>query len=136
MMAIKVSMEKGLEKCYGCGRENPIGFKLIVRQEEGKVKGEFVPGEYHQGWAGVIHGGVICTLLDEVMSYATYFQGIKTITAKMEIRFFQPVIPGQKLFLAGEITRKSRRLVKTFGRVELGDGSVIAESNASLYVTE
>lgn len=129
-------MEDGYEKCYACGKKNPIGLKLAFYQEEGKVKSEFVPDEYHQGWPGVVHGGVICALLDEAMGYITHYQGIKALTAKMEIRFFRPAKAGQKLFLVGEISRKNRKLVNTRSRVELEDGSMVAEATALMYIAD
>jgi len=59
--------------CIVCGKENPIGFKLDFRQEGETVKAEFTPGEFHQGWPEIVHGGVLGLLLDEATVYVPRF---------------------------------------------------------------
>ena len=60
---------KDVPMCFGCGRDNTIGLKLDFHQEGESVRAEFIPGEMYQGWPGVVHGGLICTMLDEVIGY-------------------------------------------------------------------
>jgi len=121
--------------CFACGRDNPVGLKLEFRFEEGKSKAEFVPGKYHQSWNGVFHGGLLALCLDEAFGYVLYFQGIKGMTAKMEMRIRQTIRTGQKIFITGEIRRKTRKLVETYAKAELEDGTLAAEGTASMYVT-
>jgi len=59
--------------CFGCGKDNPIGFKLQFTNNDGVIKGEFIPGEFHQGWPGIIHGGVLFTLLDDALKQGNDF---------------------------------------------------------------
>jgi uncharacterized protein (TIGR00369 family) len=132
-MAIELKFDPHNNPCFGCGPNNPIGLKLKFRQEHGKAKAEFVPGEHHQGWPGLIHGGVICALLDEAMGYVTFNMGLKTLTAKMELRFRQPVRIGQKLILTAKILDHRRNLIRTTGKIELEDGTTIAESTAIMF---
>jgi acyl-coenzyme A thioesterase PaaI-like protein len=120
--------------CFACGRANPIGLKLSFRLEEGKAKAEFVPGLYHQSWDGVFHGGLLALCLDEAFGYALYLQGIKGMTAKMEVRIRQTIRPGQKILLTGEIRRKTRKLIETYAKAELEDGTLAAEGSASMYI--
>jgi acyl-coenzyme A thioesterase PaaI-like protein len=120
--------------CFACGRANPIGLKLVFRQEDGKAKAEFTPGPYHQSWDGVFHGGLLALCLDEAGGYALYFQGIKAMTARMEMRLRKTVRPGEKIFLTGEIRKKTRRLVETYAKVELEDGTLAAEGTATMFI--
>jgi len=122
--------------CFACGPANPIGLKLSFRQEGGQAKAEFVPGPYHQSWEGVFHGGLLALCLDEAFGYALLFQGIKGMTAKMEMRIRQVIRPGQRILLTGEIRRKTRKLVETYAKAELEDGTLAAEATASMYVTD
>ena len=124
----------GYAMCFACGRENPIGLKLHLRKDGGTVKTEFTPGEYHQGWPGIVHGGIINTLLDEAMGYATFFEGLYCVTAKTEVRIRQPVLVGQQLFISSTITRKTRKLVETKGKIALEDGTPVAEGKAIMYI--
>ena len=122
--------------CFACGQSNPLGLKLVFRFEEGKAKAEFTPGPYHQSWNGVFHGGLLALCLDEAFGYVLYFQGIKGMTAKMEMRVRQTIRIGQKIFLTGEVKKKSRKLVETYAKAELEDGTLAAEATASMYVTD
>ena len=121
--------------CFACGRDNPIGLKLAFRFEEGKAKAEFTPGPYHQSWNTIFHGGLLALCLDEAFGYALAFRGIKGLTAKMELRIRQPVRIGQKIFLTGELRKQTRKLIETYAKAELGDGSLAAEATAVMNVT-
>jgi beta-phosphoglucomutase family hydrolase len=125
---------KGVNKCFGCGRENPIGLKLNFRHDGEKAQAEFLPGEFHQGWPGIIHGGIIYTLLDEAMGYAVYPLGVNCLTAKTEVVFKRPAPVGEPLILTGVLTRKTRKLIHTAATLTLKDGTLIAQSSGLMYV--
>jgi acyl-coenzyme A thioesterase PaaI-like protein len=122
--------------CFACGPANPIGLKLIFRYEDGKARSEFIPGPYHQSWDGVFHGGLLALCLDEAFGYALFFLGIKGMTAKMDLRIRRTVRPGEKIFLTGEIRRKTRKIIETYAKAELEDGTLAAEGTASMFVIE
>jgi len=62
-------------RCFGCGGANDAGMKLAFEQDNGKrrIVGRFVLGERYQGGGGMAHGGIIATLLDEVMGKVADF---------------------------------------------------------------
>lgn len=122
--------------CFACGKKNPIGLKLDFRFEEGKAKAEFTPGPYHQSWNGVFHGGLLALCLDEAFGYVLYFQGIKGMTARMDMRIRKTVQTGQKILLTGEVRRKTRKLIETYARAEFQDGTLAAEATATMFVTQ
>jgi len=122
--------------CFACGKQNPIGLKLDFRWEEGKAKAEFIPGLYHESWNGVFHGGLLALCLDEAFGYVLYFQGIKGMTAKMEMRIRKTVSTGQKILLIGEVRRKTRKLIETYAKAEFEDGTLAAEATATMIVTD
>src|SRR5688500_10191072 len=78
--------------CYACGDLNPIGFHLHFGMEDDWAVAPFVATQEHQGYPGFVHGGVVSTLLDEAMGWATYGRGIWAITARMETRF-RAIVP-------------------------------------------
>ena len=122
--------------CFACGKQNPIGLKLEFRFEEGKAKAEFIPGLYHQSWNGIFHGGLLALCLDEASGYVLYFQGIKGMTARMEMRIRKTVPTGQKILLTGEVRRKTRKLIETYAKAEFEDGMLAAEATATMYITD
>jgi len=132
---MEIAAQDKYNLCFACGRENPIGLKLNFRLEEGKAKAEFTPGPFHQSWNGVFHGGLLGLCLDEAFGYVLYLQGIKGMTARMEIRIRKTIRTGQKIFLTGEIKKKTRKLVETYAKAELEDGTLAAEATASMFVT-
>jgi acyl-coenzyme A thioesterase PaaI-like protein len=59
--------------CFVCGIDNPIGLKLrFYTDDEGRCIARFRPKPEHQGFPGQLHGGLICTLLDEPTQIAVY----------------------------------------------------------------
>lgn len=121
-------------KCFGCGSENPIGLKLCFQRDGDKVEAEFTPSELHQGWPGLVHGGILFTLLDEAMGYAFLPRGINGVTARAETAFKRPARVGETLHIVASISKDSRRLVETAATITLGDGTVVAEGKALMYV--
>ncbi len=101
--------------CFACGANNPDGLRLRFEYPEpGRCRTEFVPVCKLQGWQGVLHGGIIATLLDEAFAHAlggaARGAGQAAVTAEMTVRFKKPVRIGHKVIVDG-------RVVKTKGRV-------------------
>jgi uncharacterized protein (TIGR00369 family) len=133
---IAVDMEKEFAKCFGCGQDNPIGLKLRFVKDGKTVKAEFTPGELHQGWSGVLHGGITMTLLDEATSYAALLEGINTVTARLEVRLRRPILIGQPLYITGSIAKRAKRTVETKGAIFLKDGTLGAEANGTQFIID
>jgi HAD superfamily hydrolase (TIGR01509 family) len=121
--------------CFACSPDNPIGLKLKPVQEGEMVTAEFTPGEFHQGWDNVVHGGILYTLLDEVTAYAMLCHGIELgVTAKSEIRFKQVASVNEPIKASAWVTKLTRRLVETKGVLTQADGTVIADGSFLFYV--
>ena len=129
---LNLDLRDGL--CFGCGRNNPVGLKLDFRSNGKVTETEFTPDKFHQGWPGVLHGGIITCLLDEAMSYAAYFAGVRCITAKMEVEIKRPAPIAVTLLITASVTRHTRKLLETEARVCLRDGTLIAVSRAKQFV--
>jgi uncharacterized protein (TIGR00369 family) len=114
--------------CFACGPGNPLGLQLRFERRNDMVLARFIPGVWHGGWAGVVHGGILAALLDEAMAYAVFFTGSKCVTARMEVRYRAAVACGDELCAEARIARDNRRLVDVEGRILRGD-TVVAEAN-------
>ena len=117
------------DKCFVCGTNNPFGLQvdLDISDEGSSVRIECTPPEHLQGWADILHGGILSTLLDEAITYV----GIGTfdqhaVTAQLEVRFRNPAPTGVKLLVCAERTKISKRLVEAKAEVRLSDGTLIA----------
>ena len=131
---IPIDIGKGYSHCFGCGKDNPIGLKLDFRQDGKIVRAEFTPTELHQGWSGIVHGGIIACLLDEAMGYATRFAGMNCVTAGIQVRLRRTALIGEPLIITSSITENKRRLVKTEASISLKDGTIVAEATATQFV--
>ncbi len=129
-----LDMEKELEMCFACGQKNPIGLKLKFGWDGKVARAEFTPNKFHQGWAGVVHGGIIACLLDEAMSYAALFSGANSLTAKMQTRFRRPIQLDEPLTITASLTKKTRKLVEAKAEMALKDGTVVADGTATMFV--
>jgi len=133
-LALNTDLNEGL--CFGCGSNNPIGLKLRFTHDGDTLRTEFTPDKMHQGWPGLLHGGILGCLLDEAMSNVAYFTGNTCLTASMHIRLRQPVKVEETLVITARITRQRKMLIETSGQVCLKDGTIIAESTAKQFIVE
>jgi acyl-coenzyme A thioesterase PaaI-like protein len=123
--------------CFVCGKHNPRGFKIEVRYSEEELAAETelaIPREY-QGWAEVIHGGILSTLLDELMAHAVWRFAGPGLTISMEVRFHAPLAPGEAIRVRGVLhtTNGSRRLAEGV-IIRLSDGQRIASSKSRFLI--
>lgn len=131
---IDVPEDLSFNHCFACGEDNPIGLKLKPSFDGEKVRAVFTPGDYHQGWHDITHGGIIYTLLDEVTAYALLCAGTEFgVTVKSEIRFKDIAPTGRALHTCAWTTRVTRRLIETQGEASLDDGTLVAEASSQFY---
>jgi uncharacterized protein (TIGR00369 family) len=116
------------ETCYVCGCANPYGLKVRFRLVDGEVQTSFVADEHRCGFKGVVHGGVLSSLLDETMGWAPAFhKKLFCSTAELRIRFLRPAPVGQRLIVAGRMAEDRGRIWEAEGEVRGEDGTVYAK---------
>lgn len=117
--------------CFACGRNNDKGLHLKFESNpDQSITAFFTPERTHQGYQGVLHGGIISTLLDEVMAQALIAQGILAVTAKIEVRFRKPAPLGSLLAATGRVGEKKGRLCSATAELTGEDGTVYATANS------
>ena len=131
---ISVDTEKGYTMCFGCGRDNPIGLKLNFQWDGKTARAEFTPTKLYQGWSGLVHGGIIMSILDEAMAYAALFEGMNCITAKMQVNLRRLAPIDEPLIITASTVKKTRKLVEAKAAISLKDGTQIAEGTATQFV--
>lgn len=114
--------------CFGCGQDNPIGLKLEFEETGSTYRTYFTAGEEHQGFDGIMHGGIICTLLDEIMGRYLFGKGIIAPTAELKVRFKNPARIKEQMIIEGEITNEKRRTIEMKAVAKYEDGTIIAEA--------
>lgn len=120
--------------CFGCGRDNPIGLALRFTCEDGVARASFLPRDEHQGYPGMLHGGLVCTLLDEAMAYAVHALGYEGHTARLEVRFRAPAPLHRPLSVEARAGRRKGRMVEVTARLLGPDGEELATATGR-YMT-
>ena len=115
-------------QCFGCGDANPRGLGLEFRNEDGRAVADVSAERHLQGYPGRAHGGVVATILDEAMSWAAYWSGSWTATARMTMRFRRPVPIEQELHASGWLVRDRGRFMELRAELRTTDGVLLAEA--------
>ena len=105
----KIAIEKPEgHYCFACGTANPKGLNLQFYRQGDKVCAEITLDRTHEGWENIAHGGIVSTLLDEVMSWAIlYTKKDFYVTRKMDVKYVRPVMVGTSLTASGMVTDSS-----------------------------
>jgi uncharacterized protein (TIGR00369 family) len=119
--------------CFVCGEKNSGGLRLNFELDKEKktLQTIFVPSPTYQGWDGIVHGGIISTLLDEVMAKLVYELGYQAVTASLEVRFKKPALILEPLRVCGEIMDVSKRLIKAKAHIVKEDGTFLATGTST-----
>jgi len=118
--------------CFVCGKANPIGLKVefTVDREALKISGVFTPRREHEGYRGILHGGLVSTLLDEAMVKLLWEAGIPAVSAALEVRLAKPALVGEPLRIYGWVESQQKKLVLAAARIEDAAGGIVAEAKA------
>lgn len=103
--------------CFACGELNEHGLHLVLHTSPDGAWTELVLEPRFQGWEAVAHGGIVCTILDEVMAWAVIGQGTWGVTARLAVTFKRPIPTGARIRAEGRVVQLGRRAVRAEGRV-------------------
>jgi len=136
-MNTPVRKQPNSRMCFLCGRQNPIGLKLDFYEdhEANQVRVEITVPEIYQGYPGVVHGGIVAAMLDEVAGRAVLIGGSDEdlmATLRLTVRYRRPTPTGVPLTVVGWVERPGKRMAKVAGEVRLPDGSVTADGEVIL----
>lgn len=93
--------------CHLCGDLGPLRFAL---SGPGQVSADFTGRHQHQGYPGLIHGGIISSLLDAAMTHCLFSLGHQALTAELQVRFLAPAPLQTPLRLTGRLLNRRRQL--------------------------
>ncbi len=115
--------------CFGCGQENESGIQMRMYIEDGISKVDLITDKRFCGYIDKIHGGVIFSILDEVMAWApTYVKKQMCLSAEVTIRYLVPLPIGIPITVEGEFVNDRRLIWHTEGKVLGQDGKIYAKA--------
>lgn len=116
--------------CFACGSLNPIGMHLVFEKSPERAFTEFTPRREHQGYTGIVHGGILCILLDEVMAYMASTLGCNAVTARLEVRFRKPAVVGEPISAMAVIEEDRGKTLALQAELKNPRGQIIAEGRS------
>ena len=121
--------------CFACGARNPQGLRLEFEldAQEGTAVCESIVADHFNGWPGICHGGIVATLLDEAMIYASRNTGKLAATASISVKYRKPVPTGVPIRVVGTLVSVRSRAIKATACIEC-DGQILAEASGTLAV--
>ena len=139
MLRKVIAKEPNSRMCLVCGLKNPFGLHTAFYELDNKeLLAVFKPREEHQSYPGRLHGGIISTILDEVIGRAIMIHSkgeVWGVTVELRVRFKKPVPLDEELRVVGRITKDSSRFFEGNGELLLADGTVAVEGHGKYLKT-
>ena len=125
----------GYKDCFVCGKENPFGLKITFFKDKNEVRTEFVPKSKHQGFKGIVHGGILFSILDEIMGRtAVITKGVMTLTVEIDIKYRKKALVGEKIIFTAQMTKDLGRMIEAQAQACLEDGTLLTEAKGKFIV--
>lgn len=123
------------QHCFVCGQRNPYGLHLVFRREENSIVADFQPREEHQGFPGIIHGGIVAAVLDEALGRTSLLGENMAwmMTGRLEVRYRRYVPYGPPLRVRATLENERRRMLQAVGVLTLAsdEGGTLAEAHGT-----
>ena len=115
--------------CFGCGGGNDRGMQLTFEQDDAtrRIRGSFRIGATYQGGTGMVHGGIIAMLLDEVMAKVSRFAQDSAVTGELTVKYLKPVPVDKDIVVEGWEVERSGRNIFREGEIRDASGVVLAK---------
>lgn len=121
------------QNCFGCSKDNECGLRLELRYDGERLFSSYVARREHEGYAGVLHGGITASLLDEIMGALLQEMGMYCVTAELQVKYILPVQTGDQLDCFAEVISIDGRKVRLRAVAKMIDGTIVATAE-SLFI--
>jgi uncharacterized protein (TIGR00369 family) len=95
--------------CFACGTLNPIGLRMEVSFHDNKAYSRLSLKREFQGWSDIVHGGVMATILDEIMAHAVLHYVGQAVTASLQVTYRAPLKVGEEFEAIGYVVEQKSR---------------------------
>lgn len=137
MIDVILDKQPNSRMCFLCGLQNPVGLRMKLYNDLDRqrvVSTVTIPDQY-QSYPGVVHGGIVATMLDEVSGRALLLSGSDDelmVTVKLEVKYRAPTPTNTPLKVIGRVVSAAGNRAKVAGEIVLPDGTVSATAEALL----
>jgi uncharacterized protein (TIGR00369 family) len=97
------------------------------------VRAEFIPQPDHQGYDGIVHGGILAAVLDDAMANCLGLRGIAVMTAKIALRYREPVQVGSRLLVYSRLVQERKKIATLEGWITTAAGTRVVEATGTFF---
>lgn len=129
------SKQPNSDMCFVCGRKNPAGLYMqFFDNGRDEVLSEYTVAARYQSYPGIVHGGILASMLDEVVGRVAMIGDHHhfMVSVNLQVLYRHPVPIETPLKVRGRIVRLRGRLGKAQGEIILPDGTVACEAAITL----
>ncbi len=131
------SKQPNSRMCFVCGLQNPVGLHLAIYNDldNNCIYSNVIISDQYQSYPGVVHGGIVATMLDEISGRATIMDGNDQnlmVTLKLEVKYRRPTPTNTPLKVIGRVVSQNESRAKVTGEIQLADGTVTASCEGLL----
>ena len=119
--------------CFACGKDNPDGLHLEFEAVGSDVRTSVMFPRKFQGYSGVVHGGLVSTVLDETMVTLLNRMGYLALTAELSVRFREPVRVGERIDVTASLIEKRGKVFKVAAIAARPDGTEVATAESRCF---
>ncbi len=124
-------MNNSYNKCFVCGKDNPDGLQIKFTYPQEITMAKINLPEKFEGYPGIIHGGIVATLLDEAMAKIVIKKAGEAVTGRMNLEFKKYVKSNTDYLLSGSVDEDKGRILKCSARLVDLEGKVHARAEAT-----
>lgn len=123
------------QHCFVCGKKNPSGLKIEFKEnpQSKEIEAEVIFPNHLQGWQNTVHGGLLATVLDEIMIKAAAAANIKCVTAEINVKYKKPAFTGTTYQVHGKILEARGRIITAESRISDASGQIYAQATGKLF---
>lgn len=122
--------------CFGCSPHNPIGLKLEFEYSDDSAKTTWKPTKDYEGFPGLLHGGIISTILDETMAKAIEHSNIYAVTIEMNVKYLKKTPIDDTLTAQAMLVKKRKKILYLESQLLDSSGNITAEATAKFFVLD
>ena len=120
--------------CFACGTLNPIGLRMEVSFRDNKAFSRLALKREFQGWSDIVHGGVMATILDEIMAHAVLHYVGQAVTTSLEVTYRAPLHVGEEFEAIGYVAEQKSRAAVAKAEIRMPGSKKILAMGESKFV--
>jgi uncharacterized protein (TIGR00369 family) len=120
--------------CFACGKSNPIGLRMKVQYAPESARAHITLPHQFEGWKDIIHGGIVATLLDEIMAHAVMHHVGEAVTSALTVSYRATLKVGQQVEVIGRVKERSKRGVVAEAEMRALDGGKLLAKAESRFI--